>query len=252
MLFEPSATITDVKFSQGTLQKSKSIFVPGCPFHSLSYHLTGSASIDFQDQTLISKQGSLTFIPKDFDYRTTYLETQEIMVISFICMEEYESLFPMVIMPKHPRLFENHFKTLAEIYRPGMNKDYQNLSLVYRILADFENQFPSEHTSVIPSRMLETKEYIDYNFHLPLSISELAFRASVSESYFRKEFKQYFGLSPVAYIQKVRIENAKSMLLVGCYQVSEIATQCGFDNISYFSYVFRNHTGMTPSEYRGH
>ena len=93
------------------------------------------------------------------------------------------------------------------------------------------------------------KIFFDHNFQLPISIAELAFEASVSETYFRREFKLYFGLSPVAYIQKIRIENAKSLLLTGYYQVSEVAVRCGFDSISYFSTTFKKLCGITPTEY---
>jgi len=251
MLFTPNAIITDAKLLQGDFQKSKSVFVPGRPYHSLSYRLAGTVTTSWQDQTLVSTQGTLTFIPKGFGYHTSILESGKLMVIYFNCMDEYDTLLPMVLTPKQPRTFENHFKALSEIYRPGMERDYQCLAWTYHILADFDSQLSESTRPRIPSRMLEARQYIDQNFHQPLSVSILAFHASVSETYFRKEFRQYFGLSPVAYIQKIRIENAKSLLLTGYYQVSEVATRCGFDSISYFSYVFHNQTGMTPSQYMG-
>lgn len=249
MLFEPSAILTGVTLISSDFKKSKSIRVPGRPFHSLSYRLSGTVSIGWQEQTLISGPGSLTFLPQGFSYNTSILEPGRILVIHFTCMEEYEKLRPLVLMTKQPRAFENHYRALAEIYHPGKEKDYQCLSWAYHILADFDSQLLQDYKHNIPSRIQKAKQYIDHNFQLPISIAELAFEASVSETYFRREFKLYFGLSPVAYIQKIRIENAKSLLLTGYYQVSEVAVRCGFDSISYFSYVFHKQTGMTPSEY---
>ena len=52
------------------------------------------------------------------------------------------------------------------------------------------------------------------------------------------------------YIIHERIEAAKLMLLKTDHSISEIAKDCGFQNISYFSKQFRTFTGMTPREYR--
>ena len=48
----------------------------------------------------------------------------------------------------------------------------------------------------------------------------------------------------------MRLENAKALLRTGYYSVTETATRCGFDSVSYFSYTFRRETGVTPSAYR--
>lgn len=249
MLFQPNAIITSTIVLQNNFQKSKSIGVTGRPFHSLSYRIGGTVTVGWQDKTLISGPGSLTFIPKGFDYETCIQEPGRIVVIHFTCADEYENLLPVVLTPDQPRTIENHFKALAEVYHPGRERDYQCFSGVYRILSEFDSLLTGERRQKIPPRMQEARQYIDRNFHLTLAIPDLAALACVSETYFRKEFKQYFGLSPVAYIQKIRIENAKSLLLTGYCQVSEVAIRCGFDSISYFSYVFHNQTGMTPREY---
>jgi two-component system response regulator YesN len=47
----------------------------------------------------------------------------------------------------------------------------------------------------------------------------------------------------------VRIENAKAYLRTGLFSVTEVATKCGFDSISYFSCEFHRIVGMTPREY---
>lgn len=249
MIFEPNAIIDSLIVSQSNLQKMKPASVPSRSVHSLSYRLEGKISLSWQNQTLISEAGSLTFLPKGFSYDTVMLKPNRMIVVYFTCTEDYPNLLPVVIQPGHPKTFENYFRTLAECYRPGYNRDYHCLSHLYRILAATDELLSFEPGWRIPLRIQEARNYIDRNFHLPLSVAELAKRSGISETYFRKEFKQYLGVSPVAYIQKIRIEYAKSLLLTGYYQVSDVAIRCGFDNISYFSYAFHNQTGMTPSEY---
>ena len=55
-------------------------------------------------------------------------------------------------------------------------------------------------------------------------------------------------MSPMAYIKRTRIENARLLLRTGYFTVGEVAAQCGFESLSYFSYEFHRMTGMTPGE----
>ena len=103
--------------------------------------------------------------------------------------------------------------------------------------------------AAIPKRMKEAREYIDYRFgDANLSVAALSDAAGISEVYFRKEFRAHFGMSPMAYIKKTRIDNARLLLRTGYFSVSEVASQCGFESLSYFSHEFHRLTGMTPSE----
>jgi AraC-like DNA-binding protein len=81
------------------------------------------------------------------------------------------------------------------------------------------------------------------------SVAALAEEAGVSDVYFRREFKRCAGMPPREYIRLVRLENAKALLDTALYSVSETATRCGFDSISYFSAEFRRAYGVTPSEF---
>ena len=99
-------------------------------------------------------------------------------------------------------------------------------------------------------RIVGGVERIDrgYGSHF-LSVASLSEEAGVSEVYFRREFKRCFGMTPTAYIKKVRMDNAKALLRTGYYPVSEVAERCGFETVSYFSSEFHRLTGMTPTEY---
>ena len=62
-------------------------------------------------------------------------------------------------------------------------------------------------------------------------------------------FKKEFSLSPVRYVTKVRIDRAKELLVSGRHTVTEISELCGFENVYYFSSVFKKAVGVSPSEY---
>ncbi|MEC0111314.1 response regulator [Paenibacillus taichungensis] len=101
-------------------------------------------------------------------------------------------------------------------------------------------------------RQLVTRacEYIQSHYKDDISLMEMAAYSAVSVSHFSLLFKQYTGESLVSYINNVRIEKAKKLLLNTNDKVYMIAENTGFSSQPYFIRVFKSLTGMTPSEYR--
>lgn len=92
--------------------------------------------------------------------------------------------------------------------------------------------------------------YINEHYALPLTREELAQRASMSPAYFSTVFKKNTGLSPVQFVQKVRLDQAKRLLREGTLPIAEVAREVGFADSFYFSRLFARETGLAPREYR--
>ena len=82
-----------------------------------------------------------------------------------------------------------------------------------------------------------------------LSIKEIADKSFMSEVYFRKLFKEEYGISPQKYIIDLRIQNAVGLISVGYYSLKEIAYMSGYNDYKYFSVEFKKIVGVSPSEY---
>lgn len=93
-------------------------------------------------------------------------------------------------------------------------------------------------------------QYIHDHIYSDLSLELLANQANLSKSTFCRYFKQLTGLSPFTYIVQQRIRKSCESLLNSESKITEIATQCGFYNISYFNRAFLQYMKCTPSEYR--
>lgn len=89
------------------------------------------------------------------------------------------------------------------------------------------------------------KEHIDRN----ISISELAAFMGYSESYFSNSFKKQTGYAPNRYINMLKIERAKELIMYTNYSITEIADRLGYESVHYFSKVFKHITGMSPTNY---
>lgn len=83
-----------------------------------------------------------------------------------------------------------------------------------------------------------------------LSLEELAQRVGLSKFYFAREFHRITGYTVVSYMNLVRCEKAKRLLVENTKSVGEVGRSCGFSNQSYFSKIFFKHMGMRPLEYR--
>ncbi len=96
----------------------------------------------------------------------------------------------------------------------------------------------------------QVQDRISETLHQSITREELAQAVHISPQYLSRLFKKHIGKPLQEYIQDERIFKAKKMLQFNCSAISAIAEECGFSSATYFSYVFKQHTGMTPAEYR--
>lgn len=100
------------------------------------------------------------------------------------------------------------------------------------------------------NEILNVIRYINLHFTEDIDLKDLADLSGYSYDRFRHKFKEVSGQSPLDYIVGKKIDYSKTMLANSNMPVAMIAINCGFDNISRFSVVFKQYTGFTPSQYR--
>jgi AraC-like DNA-binding protein len=91
-------------------------------------------------------------------------------------------------------------------------------------------------------------EYIDTHCCSPLDLGSIAGRMGYHSSYFSRKFGEHFGISPMRYLRRCRINRAKELLSAG-RDIAASADACGFSDVHYFYRVFKEETGLTPGEY---
>ncbi len=100
-------------------------------------------------------------------------------------------------------------------------------------------------------RILSVVSYIEDSFATPCSIDTLALVSGSSRFHFMRQFKAVTGLSPNQYVLNVRLRAAATRITETRASVSEIALDCGFNDISHFNTYFRATFGCTPRQMRG-
>ncbi|MFK7695154.1 response regulator [Paenibacillus sp. HJGM_3] len=105
-------------------------------------------------------------------------------------------------------------------------------------------------TSSMPKVIEQSCRYIKENFKEEITLTEMAALTNFSVSHFSTLFKKHTGSSLVNYVNGVKIDEAKKLLLSTSYSVSEITEIVGFSTTPYFSRVFKSTVGLSPLEYR--
>jgi len=95
-------------------------------------------------------------------------------------------------------------------------------------------------------RLSRVFDYIEKNASTHISLEALASLAGVTEFHFCKIFRAATEMTPVEYVNRERINRGENLLRETGMTVTEIARECGFDDASYFSRVFRRYRGVSP------
>jgi YesN/AraC family two-component response regulator len=92
--------------------------------------------------------------------------------------------------------------------------------------------------------------FIHEHYADPFSRRALARHVALSEDYLTACFRKELGVTPIAYLNRYRVYQAKKLLADPCKSITEIALEVGFSDSGYFSRVFRREVGVSPEAYR--
>jgi AraC-like DNA-binding protein len=155
----------------------------------------------------------------------------------------------------NPRVYEknifyNEYQDLNNLQ--SMSTFVETHGILLQLVSRFLTQetFKYKDGGHVPVKILNAISYIQLNLSRDLSVTYLAKRANLHTDYFSRLFHQHTGERPVKYIHEKRIERAQYLIVTTQMTFSEIATQTGFENVFYFSKIFKKITGMSPGNYK--
>lgn len=194
----------------------------------------------------------------------------------------------IVIVTFHPEILKKVYgKEIPLIFQPNnqisiqsrreINNDFLIQKYIEGLLFYFENPFlasdeililklkeiilllsqtqEAETIRVILSQLFSQtvysfKQIIEANLFDAVNIEELAVKTNLSVSSFKREFRKLYDDSPANYIKKKRLERAAELLLVSDERITDIAFDCGFNDLANFTKSFHDKYGITPTSYR--
>jgi YesN/AraC family two-component response regulator len=93
-------------------------------------------------------------------------------------------------------------------------------------------------------------DFIKKNYMNKISLTDVAQVSNISPSYFSKVFKEEMGMNFNNYLNELRVNMSKRLLLDDSIPLVDVAFMTGFEDQSYFSKVFKKVTGSSPGKYR--
>ena len=130
----------------------------------------------------------------------------------------------------------------------------EGLSELMALLLDPRRDLPpppkDDRTRRDNERVKQMLAFIHNAFADPLTVADIARSAAVSPSECLRCFRRTVGQTPVQYLREYRLRRAGELLAGTSLPVAQVAADCGFDDVSYFTRVFRQYRHMTPTAYR--
>lgn len=222
-------------------------------YDAISMRIRGSGVFKPNDaEEIYLKRGDVLYIPQNTEY-SQKTEGEMIIAVHFInhgskntCVETFS---PPDDVSAEKILMKMY--TLWTEKKPGYY--YECISVFYHFLYVINRCVLAESISQssISEYIQSALDFIHQNYKFGnISVEQLAKKAALSETYFRREFKKYCGVPPGRYISELRAEYAKQMLRSGLYTIGEVSEKTGFDDSKYFSRFFKLKFGKTPKEYQ--
>lgn len=200
-------------------------------FHQLTQVFSGDLQyygIDY-NSLLFSK------LPKDLVH-TSFLDGYDFFVLPLTQaqLEELKALFS-IMEPKHTPQFEKLMMLLCMLHK--LERWAEDCHQVVR-------------SNITPHYVFQLASQLQ-DLSKPMgNIEDLAQQFFVGKTKLKADFKKTFGVPILAYRRRVQLQTAKALLETGKGEIARIATECGFQDESYFIQVFRKYYGITPGAYR--
>lgn len=237
--------------------------VNGCEQAILIYCFKGSGYYIANGQKKVIEQDTLLFIPEDTPH--IYASTEEnpwsILWIhvkgsnlsAYFSYQEHTISLIHVPLEKQSKI-KNQFEDIFEVLEQGLH--FESLLYSYQVLAHILGLFflsPNYNKLSMKNSGLSINESIHYmiaSLDVNLTLDELANHSKLSPAHYSYLFKKHTGYSPINYFIRLKIQRACVHLDVTDRPINEIAELLGFKDPFYFSRLFHNIMGMSPSDYR--
>ncbi len=218
--------------------------------HALSLRLEGDGVLESAKGQLLARSGDIIFFPANFHY-TLKSGREHLLIIHFRSPDALPDQF-IKFHPENVEYFTKKFRELYQVWgKKQFGYEYECKIIFYKIILAIEREMSKENSPTVADKIGDAVDYIHDHFtDHTLNVDRIARSAGMSDTYFRRLFVQQFGITPLKFINQLRLTYAKELLQSNYYTIEEISEKCGFNNINYFSLFFKKETGLPPSVWR--
>lgn len=235
-------------------------FIPD--YNKFYYIIDGEGMLKIGDKVYYPKPGEFYILPQGVKQSYSTINTNTFIKYwcHFTATIGEKNLFDIVQLPYCINIGESQFlkDLFIEMFKyeslGGIASEIKKKAQLLNIIAFYLENTYIDNIKLSSSESVEKLNsiisYIDNHICEDISVSHLAEMLHFHPNYFSRFFKSNFGVSPQNYINKKKIEAAKSIINSTDKNISEISEYLGFNDISYFSRMFKNYTSYSPSEFK--
>ena len=225
-------------------KKQTPVVCNGRPFAALSCRLFGDSEIQVDDQVLRPDVEHYLLCPANTRYTQIYHDEELIAVHLVFTKGGPEKA--TLIHCTNPDVKD----TFMKLYTCWTQKKAGYVCKCKSIIYHLFYKFYVSNLDKSGDKIQDSMDYLHANYRSrSFCIQEMVRRSCLSQAYFRRIFKQQYGCTVVEFINRLRVDYAKSLIESDGYSIKEIAFMAGFDDEKYFSQVFKKLTGIQPSKY---
>jgi len=239
--------------------------------HELIRVTSGSLLLNIDGNEFNAKAGDIVFlnegmvhsgVPTNCNYDCLLFDMRSLLKNNHICNKE---IYKIV---NHEINVQLHFcESMGEVYQI-LQEMFRNMrdkkegyqfkvqgSLYYFLGSVKENKYYENVSTIAPKnkrklcKLKKVLSYIELNYSSSITLDDLARCANMNSRYFCRFFKAMAHKTPIEYLNYYRIECACEQISITDKNITDIAFDCGFNELSYFIKVFKKIKNVTPYQF---
>ncbi len=211
---------------------------------------TGRTYYTVGDKKILSDAQHPVILPKGSHYSWECVEAGECLLIEFDAMHEREEIIPFSV-PDSGFVESAFWEIRKALQEEGESARMAAFQLLYGLLAQLFKTGSKEYRPKGKQTLLQPAiDYIaEHYFEPDITNDRLAALCGISTVYFRKSFERVYGKPPIRYLHEYRVQRAKDILSSDYDSVTQVAASVGYGSVYHFSKMFKQYTGMSPTEF---
>ena len=229
-----------------------------CPNSKIFYVTDGEIVITTKKEKIVAASGDMVIIPAGtrHDFNLSEKQFASKYWLHADLTLDGKNLFDYFPLPYKTHIGQNDalaqlFDTVLRLKGSIRLSDKLTVSsALLSIITVFAESCGMEDGFTAFDEIDSTVNYINDNYKQKFTLDGLCEYARLSKGYFLRRFKKRTGYSPMHYVNRLKIDKAKTMILQSERPINEIMEELGFYDSAHFSKLFKSFTGYSPKRYK--
>ena len=233
--------------------------------------LEGEFSLILNDEKILSKAGDILFIhdgvvhggtPINCVYECIVFDMSLLLKKNITCTKllsdiiNHNKVIDTIISGhnKHIEICCNYLFEVINSKEPGFElivqgSLYNLLGMILRTGLYKTKSISTKRSSTSLQQLKTVLTLLEEKFSEPLTLEDLSKSVGMTPKYFCRFFHQMTNKTPIEYLNYYRVDVACELLLTKDVCITDVALDCGFNDVSYFIKTFKKYKGITPKQY---